>query len=163
MKKLFGKYGLPLKIEYCKKCTRSNQRPVSAQEFKQKAADSKAIVPLDLGVCNACHYAEIKKTIDWKLREKELVELCDKHRKHDGSFDVLVPGSGGKDSIYVAHELKNKYGMNPVLTTWAPNIPTKQGIQNFQAWIDDGFANYMVYQNQKVHKREKNCICIVML
>ncbi len=152
MKKLYGKYGLPLKIEYCKKCTRSNQRPVSAQEFKQKAADNKAIVPLDSGICNACHYAEIKKTIDWKNREKELVELCDKHRKHDGSFDVLVPGSGGKDSIYVAHELKNKYGMNPVLATWAPNIQTKQGIQNFQAWIDDGFANYMVYQNQKVHK-----------
>ena len=64
MKKLYGKYGLPLKIEYCKKCTRSNQRPVSAQEFRQKAADNKAIVPLDSGICNACHYAEIKKTMN---------------------------------------------------------------------------------------------------
>jgi N-acetyl sugar amidotransferase len=152
MNNLYGKYGLPLKIEYCIKCTRSNQRPVSAQEFKQKADDTKAIVPLNSGVCNACHYSEIKKNIDWISREKELSELCDKHRKTDGSFDVLVPGSGGKDSILVAHELKNKYKMNPVLTTWAPNLPTVHGIQNFQAWIDNGFANYMVYQNQKVHR-----------
>lgn len=152
MKNILGKYGLPLNIEYCTKCTRSNQRPVSAQEFRQKVDDKKAIVPLQSGVCNACKYAEIKKKIDWELREKELADLCDKHRKHDGSFDVLVPGSGGKDSILVAHELKNKFNMNPVLTTWAPNLPTTEGMKNFQAWIDDGFANYMIYQNQKVHR-----------
>ena len=36
-------------------------------------------------------------TIDYK-REKELINLCDKFRSRNGSFDVIVPGSGGKDS-----------------------------------------------------------------
>ena len=30
-----GKYGLPLNIKYCKKCTRSNQRPAVTQEYLQ--------------------------------------------------------------------------------------------------------------------------------
>ena len=45
-------------------------------------------------------------------REKELIKICNKYRKSNGEYDVIVPGSGGKDSIYVAHELKNKYKMN---------------------------------------------------
>ena len=36
MKKIFGKYGLPLEVKFCKKCTVNNQRPSSAIEFKQK-------------------------------------------------------------------------------------------------------------------------------
>ena len=150
--KKYGKYGLPLKVEFCSKCTSSNQRPNSAYEFKQTSSDKKEYVPVTSGVCKACEYVEIKKTIDWGEREKELKELCDKHRKDDGRFDVLVPGSGGKDSIYVANELKHKYGMHPVLTTWAPNMQTSQGLQNFNAWLDLGFANYMVYQNKQVHR-----------
>jgi tRNA(Ile)-lysidine synthase TilS/MesJ len=152
MKKLSGKYGLPLDVHYCSICTRSNQRPHSAFEFKQTSKDKKEYVPLKGGICKACEFFEIKKSINWEERDLELQNLCDRHRKNEGGFDVLVPGSGGKDSIYVAHELKHKYGMHPVLTTWSPNMETKQGIQNFNAWINLGFANYMVYQNQKVHR-----------
>ena len=77
------------------------------------------------GVCDACRYTEQKKTgIDWVEREKELEELCDRHRRSDGSYDCLVPGSGGKDSFYAAHILKYKYGMHPLTVTWAPHIYT---------------------------------------
>ena len=152
MENKYGKYGLPLDIQYCTNCTRSNQRPHSAFEFKQTSKDKKAYVPLKSGICKACEYYEIKKTINWEERELELRDLCDKHRKNEGGFDILVPGSGGKDSIYVAHELKHKYGMHPVLATWAPNLITKQGAQNFNAWINLGFANYTVHQNQKIHR-----------
>ena len=55
----------------------------------------------DNQVCSACLYYEYKKTIDWKEREKELVDLLNQYKK-DGSYDVLIPGSGGKDSIFVA-------------------------------------------------------------
>ena len=44
-------------------------------------------------------------------KEKELLKLLDKFRKHDGSYDCLVPGSGGKDSVYAAHLLKYRYKM----------------------------------------------------
>jgi len=33
MKKLTGKYGLPLEVKFCKKCTMNNQRPSSTIEF----------------------------------------------------------------------------------------------------------------------------------
>ena len=66
------------------------------------------------GVCGGCKNNEFfKNNIDWESREKELHNLLDQHRSKDGSWDVVVPSSGGKDSAYVAHQLKNEYGMNP--------------------------------------------------
>ena len=43
--------------------------------------------------------------------------ILDKYRSKDGSYDVLVPGSGGKDSMYVSHVLEEKYGMHPLTVT----------------------------------------------
>ena len=74
-----------------------------------------------------CKTAEQKNKINWEEREKELIELCDKYRSKDGSYDCLIPGSGGKDSFYQAHVLKYKYGMHPLTITWAPNIYTDWG------------------------------------
>ena len=42
-------------------------------------------------------------------------------------YDVVIPGSGGKDSGYTAHILKYKYGLNPLTVTWAPHIYTEIG------------------------------------
>jgi hypothetical protein len=78
------------------------------------------------GVCDACRFAESKRqTIDWEQRERELQALCNKFRRDDGQYDCLVPGSGGKDSVYAAHVLKYKYGMHPPTVTWAPHIYTE--------------------------------------
>ena len=60
-----------------------------------------------------------KKLINWKEREKEFKEILDKYRKNDGSYDVLLTGSGGKDTIFLSHVLKYKYKMNPLTITWA--------------------------------------------
>lgn len=153
MKNKFGKYGLPLEVQYCKKCTISNQRPSSAIEFKQKKDDDKQYISFTDGVCDACRYLEKKNKIDWAQREKELIDLCNKYRKTDGSFDCIVPGSGGKDSVYAAHLLKYKYNMNPLTITWPPNLPTKIGKSNFNSWLESGFANYSYFPNQEVHKK----------
>ena len=40
------------------------------------------------------------------MRRKELKELCNKYRSKDGSPDVVMPCSGGKDSSMIAHVLK---------------------------------------------------------
>ena len=56
-----------------------------------------------------------KKQIDWLERERELKVLCNKFRSRNGNYDVIVPGSGGKDSAYVAHLLKHKYNMQPFM------------------------------------------------
>lgn len=148
-----GKYGLPLDVQFCKKCTMNNQRPSSTIEFKQKADEKKRTLAFDEeGVCEACRYAEKKKQIDWHERHLELEELCDRFRRNDGRYDVVVPGSGGKDSVQAAHMLKYKYNMNPILITWPPALYTGIGRQNFEAWLDAGFANYTYNQNRKLHR-----------
>jgi N-acetyl sugar amidotransferase len=81
-----------------------------------------------------------------------LRELCDRFRKNDGSYDCLVPGSGGKDSFYAAHMLKFKYGMHPLTVTWAPHIYTDWGWKNHLAWIHAGFDNYLCTPNGRVHR-----------
>lgn len=151
--KLEAYYGLPQEVKFCKKCVMSNQRPASAIEFKHTKDSKKTTMNFDEnGVCDACRTAEIKENIDWGMREEELLKLLDKHRKNDGSYDCLVPGSGGKDSAYQAHVLKYKYGMNPLTVTWPPILYTEYGYQNFKNWIDSGFDNMSFNRNGKVMK-----------
>ncbi len=147
-------YGLPATVAYCKKCVISNQRPNSAVEYKHTKDSKKATIHFDEhGVCDACNFTERKRhVIDWEERDKQLRELCDKHRKHDGSYDCIVPGSGGKDSFYASHILKTKYGMHPLTVTWAPHIYTDWGWKNFQAWIHAGHDNFLMTPNGRVHR-----------
>lgn len=144
-------YGLPHEVSFCSKCVYSNQRPSSAKEFKHTRASKKETLAFDEeGVCDACRFAEKKESIDWEEREKQLVELCNKHRKTDGSYDCIVPGSGGKDSVFASHLLKYKYGMNPLTVTWPPILYTEYGMKNFRNWIQvGGFDNLTYHQNGK--------------
>lgn len=147
------KYGLPEDVVFCKKCVISNQRPSSVHEHLAKNSDQKNTILFDEnGVCGACNFAEYKKTIDWNIRKKQLEKLLEKHRSKDGSYDVLVPGSGGKDSCYVAHQLKHEYGMHPLTVTWAPHIYTEVGWRNMQNWIHSGFDNILITPNGDVHR-----------
>ena len=147
-------FGLPKEICFCSKCVISNQRPNSAVEFQHTSSSKKKTINFDENrVCDACHVAEAKKIeVNWKDREKELIDLCNKHRKDDGTYDCLVPGSGGKDSFYQSHVLKYKYGMNPLTVTWAPHMYTEWGWKNFQAWLESGFDNYLLTPNPRMHR-----------
>ena len=149
-----GMYGLPVEVKFCKRCVISNQRPSSTVEFKNKADVKKETIHFDAeGVCDACRFAEKKNTgIDWEKREAELKALCDKFRSSDGSYDCLVPGSGGKDSFVAAHLLKYKYGMHPLTVTWAPHVYTPWGWSNFEAWVHAGFDNYLCTPNGRTHR-----------
>ena len=91
------------------------------------------------GVCSACRFAEYKATVEWETRERELQALCNKFRRGNGVFDVIVPVSGGKDGGFVAHKLKHAYGMTPLCVTWAPLLATDIGRQNLDAFVASGF------------------------
>ena len=130
----------PKEVKFCAKCVVSNQRPRITFDAN--------------GVCSACNYAWKKNhEIDWKKREEELAALCDKHRSKDGSFDVVVPSSGGKDSGYTAHILKTKYGMHPLCVTWAPFIYTDIGWKNFQNFVNSGFTTFSCFPNGVLHRK----------
>src|SRR3990167_4645533 len=112
-------------IKFCTRCVISTMRPRITFD-----AD---------GVCSACRFAEHKASVDWTARKAELKRLCDWHSSNNGSFDVIVPVSGGKDGGFVAHQLRTVYGMTPLCVTWAPLLPTDIGRQNLDAFVASGF------------------------
>lgn len=151
---LEAKYGLPKEVKFCKRCVVSNQRPSSSVEFKH--TKDKKHVPINFdkeGICDACRFTEHKEQVDWGGKEKELLKLLDRHRRNDGQYDCILPGSGGKDSVYAAHILKYKYGMHPLTVTWPPILYTDYGYKNYKNWIEKGgFDNITFKQNGKVMK-----------
>ncbi|MDA9006519.1 N-acetyl sugar amidotransferase [Litoricola sp.] len=152
MEKLEAFFGLPPDVKFCKKCVISNQRPNSAVEMKNKGKKKETIQFDDAGVCSACHFGENKKETDWKEREEKLFEMLEPYRRHDGSYDVLVPSSGGKDSSFAAHVLKYKYKMNPLAITWAPNMFARAGWLNFNNLSRVGGVDSFLYTpNGKLH------------
>lgn len=124
---------LPKEVKWCKNCTVSNQRP--------------RIIFDKNGICSACNNKDYKNSINWEAREKELLKLLDTHRSKNGNWDVIVPSSGGKDSGYVAHILKYKYNMNPILVTWSPLKYTEIGFKNFINLNNSGFQNIKCTQD----------------
>ncbi len=93
-----------MKMKFCTNCIMPNTRP--GITFNEK------------GVCIACQNNERKKDIDWDSRFEGLKELCDKYRrKEPGQYDCLIAVSGGKDSHYQVHIMKEVMGMNPLLIT----------------------------------------------
>ena len=142
-KDVIGRYNLPVDVRFCKKCTVSNQRPRITFDGN--------------GVCSACNFSEYKRQhIDWEEREKELIDLCKRYKKNNGEYDVIVPCSGGKDGGFTAHQLKYKYGMNPLTVTWAPLKATEIGRQNLDAFIASGFDHILGTPNGKVARQITN-------
>ena len=156
--KLDAYYGLPNEVKFCKKCTISNQRPSSTIEFKSEKGEKKKVINFNEdSVCSACVYHDEKETgIDWNNRDDKLRELLSKFKSNDGSYDVIIPGSGGKDSAFTAHILKYKYGMNPLAVTWSPLKATGIGRQNLDAFIASGFDHILGTPNRKVTRQITN-------
>lgn len=125
----------------CKKCLMLSTRP--RLSFNEE------------GLCSACQWAEEKRTINWKSRQEELECLCDLYRKNDGSFDVIVPVSGGKDSSMVAHRIRHEYNMNPLCVniSHSPAMNTEMNEKNLNSFMEAGFSVLRVYPNPIIEQR----------
>jgi glucosamine--fructose-6-phosphate aminotransferase (isomerizing) len=64
-----------------------------------------------------CAYCRQWKTIEPKGHEA-LLQAVDQYRSKDGSPDVIVAFSGGRDSSYGLHYVKKVLGMNPIAFTY---------------------------------------------
>ena len=135
-------------MKQCKRCLYTENHPLN-------------ITFDDEGVCSGCRVHEEKFTLDWSEREKKLCTLLESYRNTDGmNYDCIVPVSGGRDSYYIVHLLKNVYGMNPLLVSYNKHYNTHVGIRNFQylKTIFDCDTLQMVVQPQKVKKITKSTI-----
>lgn len=86
------------------------------------------------GVCGACTYTDYyENKIDWKSKKKEFLNLCSeiKSRKdRKNYYDCIIAVSGGKDSTYQTYLATKIGGLNPLLVSFEPSMPTDIGIQN---------------------------------
>ncbi|MDD5072694.1 MAG: N-acetyl sugar amidotransferase [Candidatus Omnitrophica bacterium] len=127
-------------VIYCKRCLMPSTRPRISFDKE--------------GICNACRNAENKwEGIDWQARKKEFLDLLGQYRSENGSWDCIVPWSGGKDSSAVAYKLKYEFGMNPLMTTFSPQLPTDVGNYNREMMVQLGFDHLFFRPNQRIHRR----------
>ena len=84
-------------------------------------------------VCFACKWHELKNTIDWNSRKKEMEKILDKYKNKDGnSYDCIIPISGGKDSHYLAYVIIKEFGLKPLLVNFHPLDQTAIGRENLE-------------------------------
>ncbi len=107
-------------MRYCKKCVMPDTRP--------------GITFNEEGICSACQSYERRTQIGWDKRWKEFEEICDKYRGMNGDgYDCAIAVSGGKDSHYQVHLMKEVMGMNPILFSVEDNFKmTEAGKHNIQ-------------------------------
>ena len=86
-------------------------------------------------------------------KRRAIKGLCDKHRKSNGDYDIIVPCSGGKDGSWVAHQLKHEYGMHPLCVTWSPLRYTDIGRKNLDNFIKSGFSHILGTPNPIITKK----------
>jgi len=83
------------------------------------------------GVCSGCRVHEEKDVLDWNERSKKLEEILNQYKNGNGNnYDCIIPVSGGKDSYFIVHTVKYKYGMNPLLVSYNKHYNTDRGIRN---------------------------------
>ena len=87
----------------------------------------------DNDICDACTNWEKKSSIDWDLRRKQLDEIVNKYKKTDGSYDCVIPVSGGKDSTFQTYFIKKVCGLNPLAVNLHPLDQTEVGKKNLES------------------------------
>ena len=71
------------------------------------------------GICSGCRVHEEKDTLDWAERWQRLEDLVKPYRSRDQrTYDCIVPVSGGGDSFFIVHLVKERLGLNPLLVTY---------------------------------------------
>ena len=108
------------KVFFCSNCVYPSSSAVNL-DF-----DSKMI-------CTGCQIVSEKTDIDWKKRKSLLLELIKEYEgKKNSNYDCIIPVSGGKDSYFQTHIIKNELKLNPLLVTYNANNYTKTGLQNLR-------------------------------
>ena len=119
------------KIQWCSKCVYPSSSAVSL-EFDED------------GVCSGCRVYEQKKNIDWEERLKWLLEEIEPYRKSSG-YECVIGVSGGKDSYFQTHFVKEVLGLNPLLVTYNGNNYLEQGWKNLEKMKEVFNVDHMIF------------------
>lgn len=108
----------------------------------------------DAGVCNVCRQHDYKKEkIDWTQRKKELNSLVEEHRGK-GSYDCLIPFSGGKDSTFTLLYLMKTYKVKPLVVTFDHGFMRPTVLANAERVVKILGVDYLKFRpNWQIVKR----------
>lgn len=98
-------------MQRCKRCLLP--KPVEGSDFDAS------------GICRPCRDyrpTDREKSEDLRKVCEEDLEHTLKETRGSGSYDCLVPLSGGKDSVFLIHKLKTDYGLRVLAHTTDINI-----------------------------------------
>jgi len=105
------------------------------------------------GVCSACQNFEDRSRIQWDERAEQLGEFLEKNRGSYCSYDCIIPVSGGKDSFFQVHMIKEKLGLHPLLVTATTCHPSELGKRNLATLQSvDGVDSIQVTTDARVRR-----------
>ncbi|MDX1929814.1 MAG: N-acetyl sugar amidotransferase [Pirellulaceae bacterium] len=140
-------------MQYCTKCV----YPYSAvnTEFDRNQ------------VCSACSVAaEVRDGQSgdfWRERRMKFESLLAEYRgKCPGQWDCIIPVSGGKDSYWQAHLMK-QYGMKPLLVTYHGNNYLPEGQANLDRMRDVLGIDHLVFGPSVSTLRKLNRLCFTLM
>lgn len=83
------------------------------------------------GVCAGCYTHDEKYTLDWEGRNKRLKDLIAPYKAFgSNTWDCIIPVTGGGDSYFTVHYVKNILKMNPLLVSYNNLYNTALGFRN---------------------------------
>lgn len=105
-------------LKICRRCLYTSFHPLG-------------LVIDDEGICSGCRIHEEKDEIDWNFKKNKLIEMINPYRSKSGrNYDCIVPVTGGQDSYYIVHIVKNILKLNPLLVSYNKYYNTEVGIRN---------------------------------
>jgi imidazoleglycerol phosphate synthase cyclase subunit len=126
----------PRKVSWCTKCVYPSLS-ATPMEFDRS------------GVCMGCRMAEMRVDTppqEWARRKGILVDILERARSPDGSrHDCVIGVSGGKDSYFQTHYIKNVLGYNPLLVTYYGNNYTPAGERNLRRMAEVFDVDHIIY------------------
>lgn len=129
------------RIRQLRRCTRC----VLPETFPFISFDEK-------GVCNYCHGYRLRNQ---PKHFEELMALVEPYRRKDGKPDCIVPFSGGRDSTYALHLIKNELRLNPIAFTYDWGMVTDLGRRNIARVCGKlGVENIIVAAD--IHRKRDN-------
>ena len=105
-------------MKFCNRCLYPENHPLN-------------IIFNDEGICSGCTIHEEKDIIDWDTRLEKLKKIIEPYKNSNRSTNnCIIPVSGGRDSYFIVHIVKNILGLNPLLVTYNKQYNTLIGIRN---------------------------------
>lgn len=105
-------------LKICKRCLYTNFHPLG-------------LVIDEEGICSGCRIHEEKDEIDWNSKKEKLIEMIKPYRSKSGrNYDCIVPVTGGQDSYFIVHIVKEILKLNPLLVSYNKYYNTEVGIRN---------------------------------